>query len=119
MTFADLGSVDDSPQVEGRPRRVGDRHGERVQVKYATSDGAVVPIRCRSQSLTSGKVRRTKHYTGETIDILAVYDAASDRCFYVPASELGDGGSILHIRLTPTKNGQRARTRPASEYSPP
>ena len=42
---------------------VVDRRGtlERVQVKYATSDGSVVLVRCRSHSLTNGKVRATKH----------------------------------------------------------
>src|SRR5881398_332372 len=72
---------------------------ERVQVKYAESDGNVVPVRARSHSLTNGKVRATKLYTKETIDRLAVYDATTDRCFYVPAAELGEGMSILHLRL--------------------
>jgi PD-(D/E)XK endonuclease len=36
---------------------------ERVQVKYACSDGQKIAIRCRSHSLTNGKVRRTKYYT--------------------------------------------------------
>lgn len=32
----------------------------RVQVKYTQSDGQVVVIRCRSHSLTNGRVRATK-----------------------------------------------------------
>lgn len=39
------------------------------------ADGAVINVRCRSHSLTNGKVIRIKHYTAETIDLLAVYDA--------------------------------------------
>ena len=35
----------------------------RVQVKYTRSDGQVVVLRCRSHSLTKGKVRATKLYT--------------------------------------------------------
>jgi hypothetical protein len=92
---------------------------ERVQVKHTRSDGRVVGVRCRSHSLTNGKIRRTKHYTAETIDLLAVYDATSDRCYYVPASELGSGRSILHLRLEPARNGQLAGTRPAERYLDP
>ncbi len=92
---------------------------ERVQVKHTRSDGSVVNVRCRSHSLTNGKIRRTKHYTSTTIDILAVYDVTSDRCYYVPAVELGTGRSTLHLRLTPAKNGQKLGTRPAKNYLDP
>jgi hypothetical protein len=94
-------------------------HLERVQVKYVESDGAVVPVRCRSHSLTNGRIRRTKQYTEATIDLLAVYDVTSERCYYIPATELGTGRSILHIRLKPAKNGQLVGTRPAQEYLAP
>lgn len=53
---------------------------ERVQVKHARSDGHVIEVKCCSHSLTNGRVRRTKHYTSETIDLLAVYDPETDRC---------------------------------------
>src|SRR5215207_8596005 len=43
-------------------------------VKYAESQAGVIPVRCRSQSLTNGKARQTKRYTSEMIDWLAVYD---------------------------------------------
>ena len=64
---------------------------ERVQVKYCRSDGAIISVRCSSHSLTNGKVRATKLYTAESIDWLAAYDSASDRCYYVPAAELAKG----------------------------
>jgi len=92
---------------------------ERVQVKHTRSDGSVINVRCRSHSLTNGKIRRVKHYTAETIDLLAVYDVTSDRCYYLPATELGAGRSTLHLRLKPTKNGQRVGTRPAENYLEP
>jgi hypothetical protein len=72
---------------------------ERVQVKYTESRGDVVTVRCRSHSLTNGKIRKTKHYTAATIDWLAVYDRTSDRCYYVPASVLADGRGHLYLRL--------------------
>ena len=90
---------------------------ERLQVKHATSRNGVIPVKCRSHSLTNGKVRQTKHYTAETIDWLAIYDATTNRCFYVPASELGAGRSMMHLRLVPTRNGQSAGVRVADHYS--
>ena len=36
---------------------------ERVQVKYTQSDGAIVVVRCRSSSLTNGKVREAASTT--------------------------------------------------------
>jgi hypothetical protein len=92
---------------------------ERVQVKHTTSDGSVICVRCRSHSLTNGKIRRTKQYTAKTIDLLAVYDATTRRCYYVSAEELGKGRASLHLRLKPARNGQRLLTRPAENYLDP
>ena len=92
---------------------------ERVQVKHSTSNGQVIHVKCRSHSLTNGRVRRTKQYTARTIDWLAVFDPTTDRCFYVPASELLDGRSQLHLRLTPALNGQVLGIRQADHYSDP
>jgi hypothetical protein len=89
---------------------------ERVQVKYVRSNGAVIALRCRSHSLTNGCVRSVKHYTEEMIDWLAVYDATTDQCFYVPARFLGQGRSLIHLRLTPARNGQRRRVNNASDF---
>jgi hypothetical protein len=98
---------------------VVDRDGvlERVQVKHTRSDGEVVIVRCRSQSLTNGRVRATKHYTPDTIDWLAVFDATSGGCFYVPSSELAGGRSELRLRVTPARNGQRRGIRDAGDYT--
>jgi Holliday junction resolvase-like predicted endonuclease len=43
----------------------------RVQVKHATSDGDVIRVECRSNSLTRGKVKRIKRYTAKMMDWLA------------------------------------------------
>jgi hypothetical protein len=90
---------------------------ERVQVKYVRSDRCVIEVRPRSSSLTNGKVRATKYYTAATIDWLAVWDAAVDRCFYVPASELGVGMNMLSLRLSPTRNNQVRGIRLAERYT--
>lgn len=89
---------------------------ERVQCKYTQSRGEVVVVRCGSHSLTNGRVRATKLYTAATIDWLAVYDATTDSCYYVPAAELGSGMRRMHLRLVPTRNNQRRGTHSAKDY---
>ncbi len=89
---------------------------ERIQVKHATSDGRVIQVRCRSLSLTNGKVRAIKKYTAASIDWLAVFDVTTQCCYYVPAAELGTGRHILHLRLTPALSGRRQGVHAASDY---
>ena len=91
----------------------------RVQVKYTRSDGQMVLVRCRSHSLTKGKIRQTKYYTAKTVDWIAVYDQTSDGCYYLPSSELGAGRSGATLRLVPTRNGQRLGIRDACDYTDP
>jgi PD-(D/E)XK endonuclease len=90
---------------------------ERVQVKYTRSDGGRLVVRCRSHSLTNGKVRRTKRYTAQLIDWLAVYDAATKQVFYIPAGELGAGMSEMTLRLRPARNNQLRGVRQAARYA--
>jgi hypothetical protein len=92
---------------------------ERVQVKHAQSDGFVIAVKCYSHSLTNGKIRQTKRYTAASIDWLAVYDPTTDRCYYVPAAELGTGKNVLHLRLKSAMNGQRRGVRFADDYASP
>ena len=92
---------------------------ERVQVKYTESNGKFVIVRTRSHSLTNGKVKRTKYYTSATVDWIAVYDKNSDRCYYVPATELGSGRCSFRLRLTEPLNCQHIGIRYASAYLDP
>jgi PD-(D/E)XK endonuclease len=98
---------------------IADLDGElhRVQVKYTTSDGRVITVRCGSHSLTNGRIRRTKRYTAAMIEWMAIFDATTDRCYYVPASEMGTGRAIMHLRLLPALNGQRQGIRFADDYA--
>jgi hypothetical protein len=89
---------------------------ERVQCKYTRSDGEVIVVRCQSHSLTNGRVRARKHYTAATIDWLAVYDATTERCFYIPAAELGAGRHLMTLRLVRTRNNQRRGIHLAEDY---
>jgi PD-(D/E)XK endonuclease len=92
---------------------------ERVQVKYATSDRRVIPVRTCSHSLTNGRVRLTKRYTSAMVDWIAVYDVTTDGIFYIPAAELGNGMRELSLRLVAPRNNQRARVRMADDYRAP
>jgi PD-(D/E)XK endonuclease len=97
-----------------------DRAGclERVQVKYRDRSGRpVIEVPCYSQTIIHGKVVSRTPYTAETIDWLALYDADTDRCFYIPAEELGNGRSHITLRFAPTRNGQRAGIRFADSYA--
>lgn len=92
---------------------------ERVQVKHVTPKDGVLEIKCRSHSLTNGKVRQTKHYTAEMIDWIAAVDPNSGQCYYVPAAELGNGMSTLTLRLSAARNNQTALVRLAANYEHP
>ena len=99
---------------------VVDRDGrlERVQVKYADrGDRSVIEVPCYSQTVINGKVRSVTPYTAKCIDWLAVYDVKTDRCFYIPARELGSGRTGFTLRFDPTLNGQRVGIRFAEEYA--
>jgi PD-(D/E)XK endonuclease len=89
------------------------RRGYRIAIPYG-EDWDFDLILCHS--LTNGKVKATKRYTAATIDWLAVYDPTTDRCYYVPATELGAGMCEMSLRLQPTRNNQRRFVRFASDY---
>jgi hypothetical protein len=112
IPFGEDSSYDLIADYEGRLHR--------VQVKYTASDGQVVVVRCRSHSITKGKVRRTKIYTAAMVDWIAVFDATTERCYYVPSWMLGaEGLGDMRLRLTPARNGQFLRVRPAEDYLDP
>jgi hypothetical protein len=89
----------------------------RVQVKYVTPRDQILPVRGCSHSLTNGRVRQTKVYTAEMIDVLAAYDASSGRCYYLPAQELGK--KLITLRLAPARNNQQLGVRMAADYTEP
>jgi hypothetical protein len=99
--------------------RPGSDRLERVQVKHTTPRGEVIPVRCRSSSLTKGKVKRIKRYTARTIDWIAAYCPETGQCYYISAVELGEGRDEISLRLGPTKNCQRTGVRYAADYTEP
>ena len=89
---------------------------ERVQVKYAQSDGEKVEVKAVSYSTNKGLTISAKQYTAAEIDWLAVYDVTTDECFYVPASELGDGMRMVTLRYKPARNNQTKGIRWTKDY---
>lgn len=96
-----------------------DRDGklERVQVKYRDRGGrSAIEVPCYSQTIIGGKAVSKTPYTAETIDWLALYDVETDRCFYIPAAELGAGRTHITLRFSPPANGQVKKIRFAERY---
>ena len=51
------------------------------------------------------------------IDWMAIHDATTARCYYLPAALLGTGRTMLHLRVGPTANNQVVGTRWASDFT--
>ena len=80
----------------------------RVQFKRGrlSASGDVVIVMLRTSRCTAhGHVRRT--YERGEVDLFAVYCGELDRSFLLPA-ELFVGRQHVSLRLTPSRNGQRA-----------
>jgi prevent-host-death family protein len=89
----------------------------RVQCKWAQLRGAVVVVSLASYRHTpDGRVRSS--YTVEEIDAVGVWCEALDTCYLLPASMVA-GIRALHLRLEPTRNGQRAALNWAADYQLP
>lgn len=85
---------------------------EKIQVKYAESDNQTIIVRCRS--VNSYQIKK---YTSEEIDIMAVYDLTSDKCYYMNSSILGvKGRNQIILRLVPTKSNQEKRVLWAKDF---
>lgn len=84
---------------------------ERIQVKYTRSDGQVIIARIES---SSAWVRHK--YTADEIEWMAIYEALTDRCFYLPSDVWRDRHRV-NLRLTPPANGQKRFIRYADEFT--
>ena len=90
---------------------VAERDGRfaRLQVKYCTpKDGSLI-VNCASSNNWS-----VLQYTAKEIDAIAVYDPLAGTVYFVPVAELPKGH--MKLRLSPTKNGQKAKVRFAKEF---
>jgi hypothetical protein len=86
----------------------------RVQCKTAVRRGEVVVVEARSSRRTAdGHLREV--YTPDDVDVIAAYSPELDRCFAIPIHDVPPSGG-LHLRLAPTRNGQRAGLHFADQY---
>ena len=93
----------------------GDLH--RVQVKWGRLSPArdvVIAALVTSRCTPHGHVRTT--YTEREVDLFAVYCGELDRCFLLPA-ELLANRTVVYLRLTPARNGQRACINLADDFT--
>ena len=86
----------------------------RVQCKWANRRGDIVVVYLGGSYLSPhGYVRTT--YSSDEIDAVAAYCSELDRCFLIPGG-LVAGKYMLHLRLGPARNSQRAAINMADDY---
>src|SRR4051794_9492658 len=86
----------------------------RIQCKWGRLSGDVIVITTRTCRLTpTGYVRTT--YSPDEIDAISVYCAPLNRSFYLPIEEIA-GSSVVHLRLAPARNNQKALIKMADDY---
>lgn len=79
---------------------------QRVQVKHTRSDGVTVEVRCYTQTIVGGRRRSARTYAADRVDWLAVYDATTGGCIYLPSRVFG-GRTRLHVRYQPSSRRRR------------
>lgn len=89
----------------------------RLQVRYAAArQGAVHVLLRRTHADRHGV--HTRRVRLDEIDAFAIFCPQTNTIYYVRHDEIPPGlRSDLALRLTPSKNGQRKKTRPASDFS--
>ena len=86
----------------------------RVQCKWANRKGDVVCINlATSRRSGDGHIRTT--YTADEIDAIGAYCDDLRTCFLIPI-EVAEGKNVMHLRLAPPRNGQRAALNWAEQY---
>ena len=112
----ELGLVVSKPLVDARYDLIVDLNHEllRVQCKWAVRIGDVVSVRTRRCRRGREGLIHRQYERGE-IDTIAAYCAELDRCYLLP-EEMSVGRAMVHLRLAPTQNNQRALINWAQEY---
>ena len=87
----------------------------RVQCKWGNRRGDVVAAKLGGNYLSpNGYVRST--YGAEEVDAIAIYCGDMDQCYLLPI-ELVEGQGMVHLRLAPPRNGQRAALHFAADHT--
>src|SRR2546422_2544789 len=87
----------------------------RVQCKWGARRGDVVAAHIQSSRRAPGGGHVRRPYTSEHVDVVAVYCAELDQCYYLPIS-LVEGQKQIHLRLARARNNQRAGLKWAERY---
>ena len=87
----------------------------RIQCKWAVLVDDYVIARLYS-ARRAPEGMRVRKYTAAEIDVVALYCAAIDQCFFRPA-RLFDGKRQVHLRLRSCRNNQRRGINWASEFA--
>ena len=90
-----------------------DGHFTRVQCKTGVLRHGCVVFRLYS---ISGHATPPKHYAGQA-DAFGVYCPQTRRSYLVPVAAIADCRFLATLRVEPSKNGQRLRTRSAEEFA--
>lgn len=96
---------------------VVEAHGRlhRVQVKHTRSDGVTIAVRCYTQTIVAGRSRSVRSYTADDIEWLAVYDATTGQCIYLPPAEFS-GRTRIHVRYQPCQRNRTKDVRFVDEF---
>jgi prevent-host-death family protein len=88
----------------------------RVQCKWGARDASkgFIKISLQTSCLTPAGYVRTP-YAPDEIDLVAAYCREIDRCYLLPR-DLACGRTMISLRLSPPKNGQRACVHFASDF---
>jgi hypothetical protein len=86
----------------------------RVQCKWAPRYGDVIAVRTYS-SRRAANGNRKRSYTGEEVDVMAVYCHDVQQCYLLLLDHF-DGRTHFQLRLAPSRNNQRLRINWASEF---
>lgn len=115
---ADLGLDVSKPLTEhSRYDLVFDVSGHllRVQCKWARNEDGVVIVNLSGCSYNSRGEERRRTYGRDEIDAVAAYCDALDTCYLIPVDKAAERRA-LHLRLSPTRNGQTVAINWAADY---
>lgn len=87
---------------------------KRIQVKYRSAVNGRVDINLAGSWADRNKNHRTLYDKAE-LDVMAVFCPETDLVYFVDIGEIE--GSVLTLRITEPKNGQKKGVRLASEYT--
>jgi prevent-host-death family protein len=90
----------------------------RVQCKSARVAGAVLQVNLVSSWHSPQGYVRNK-YTAAEVDLIAAHCHELRRNYLIPFDRVEEGKSGIHLRLGPTRNGQRAAVHFATDYELP